>query len=100
MGALVLGLKEKDSFWIMNSRKPSKGDVQVILDKIHFGNRFKLRVIYSMDHIHTITDQRSTEIFKGVRVSAGKGSTDMARVAIEADSGIRILRHALYTRKK
>jgi len=98
MGALVIGMRKGDSFWIMKSKKPSKSDVQVFLDQVHFPNRFKLRVVYRMEHVHTITDQRSTEIFKGVRVSAGNGSSDFAKAAIEADQGIRILRNVLYKR--
>ncbi len=90
--ALVLGMRENNDVYI--------GSVRVKIADINSATSFSITVM-SSGHItkYDITDKCSVEIIKNVQVSSGNsGSTDLARMVIEAPKEIRIIRGKLRRR--
>jgi hypothetical protein len=81
---LVLSLKMGDDFYV--------GDRQFLVSEVSSETEFKIKDV-STGKVHTITDERSTEILQDVQVSAGdKPTALLARVAIDAPREMLVLR--------
>ena len=91
MGALVLNLKKGEDFYIINAGEK----IRVSVDRIDGPVRFRLLVEKGFNHLFRITDQHSEEIHKNVRVSAGEGRRDIAKVTIMAPANVQIVRGSL-----
>jgi hypothetical protein len=89
--ALVLTLRQGEDFFIAKERLV----VESIVSETEF---FVVRMLDGARF--QVVDTRSTEIFKGVSLSAGaRGQLDLARVAIEAPRAVRIMRGDNYRKE-
>ncbi len=91
MGALVLNLKKGQDFYINNAGEK----IRVSVDRIDGPVKFRLLVEKGFNHLFKIDDRHSEEIHKNVRVSAGIGRQDMAKVTIMAPANVQIVRGSL-----
>lgn len=90
--ALVIAMQEGRSFFV--------GDRKVTVERIETPTRVKLRIHGAMDALVSITDTNRVEVYDGVYVMVGLGTTvSLAKIAIEAPRNVRILRDSLYGTK-
>lgn len=89
--ALVLNLRKGEDFYV----KRGSYETRVVVERIDGPVRFKVKVEAGMYNVFTITDRSSSEIMPQVRVSAGKGRSDVAKLAIEAPPSVSIVRGTL-----
>ena len=89
--ALVLNLKKGEDFYIERGEE----SVRVVVERIDGPRKFKLRTFVGFEEVKTITDRCSEKIYQQVRVSAGEGRRDLAKLTIEAPAHFRITRGSL-----
>ena len=85
---LVLSLRRGQDFYV--------GDQQIEVETIRGKQSFDVRVV-ATGRVHTITDERATEVLPDVFPSSGgRAQEGLARIAIEAPPDVLILRGAKY----
>ena len=86
--ALVLSV-EKGGCIYVGKHNPTK----IVVEQVMSAQRFKLRVVGpAMDTLYTITNRFTVPILPRVNVSAGKGTSVIAKLNIEAPRSIYIIR--------
>ena len=85
---LVLSLRKGQDFYV--------DDEQIVVESIRGKQSFVVKVV-STGKVHTITDERATEVVPDVFLSSGgRAQGGLARIAIEAPPDVLILRGAKY----
>ncbi len=90
--ALVLNLKKGEDFFIIDK---GGNKHRCVVTRIDTPTRFKLTVEKGFNEEYKIDDRHSEVIYPEVRVSAGEGRHDVAKVNVEAPSKISIVRGKL-----
>lgn len=90
--ALVLNLKKGEDFFIIDK---SGNKHRCVVTRIDTPTRFKLMIEKGLNEEYKIDDRHSQVIYPDVRVSAGEGRHDVAKVNVEAPSKISIVRGKL-----
>lgn len=89
--ALILSVERGHSI-LVGQQNP----VKVVVDEIMSSQNYKLRVeLPSHDTVYTITNRTSTEVVPKVRIAAGRGTNQVAKLVIEAPRNIAIMREDL-----
>lgn len=89
--ALVLNLKKGEDFFIIDKGNKHR----CVVTRIDTPTRFKLTVEKGMNEEYKIDDRHSEVVYPNVRISAGEGRHDVAKVNVEAPSKISIVRGKL-----
>ena len=86
--ALVLSV-EKGGCIYVGKHNPQK----IVVDEVLSAQKFKLRVVgAAMDNVYTVTNRFNIPILPHVNVSAGKGTSQIAKLVVEAPRNIHIMR--------